>query len=200
MGNAKSLISKSKLRKLCPKTLAELRTNADVDFTPEEIEEWFREYHSKLDKGRSKLTVKEFKEVYNSVFTGDPTSFVEQLFRCFDTNGDGFVDFKEFIVGLCVSASDQLDKKLEWAFKMYDIDGNGTISKEEMTSIFKAIFKMTNARDTGELGSAEEMCNNIFDTFDLNRDGQISFDEFRQGAMNDKTIVNLLECDPDPEI
>ncbi|XP_053394762.1 neurocalcin-delta B-like [Mercenaria mercenaria] len=197
MGNAKSLFSKSKLWKLNPKTIEELQKTKDVDFTTEEIEEWFREYQLSLDKGMSKLTVKEFKEVYNSVFTGDASSFVEQLFRCFDTNGDGFVDFKEFIVGLCVSASDDLDKKLKWAFKMYDIDGNGTISKEEMTSIFKAIYNMTN---TGELSHAEEMCNKVFDTFDLDYDGEISFDEFKQGVMNDQTIVNLLTCDPSPEI
>ena len=57
------------------------------------------------------------------------------MFRTFDGDGNGKVDFKEFLVGLSVTASDNLEKKLKWAFKMYDIDGNGNISREEMTSL-----------------------------------------------------------------
>lgn len=40
--------SKSKLRKLSPKTLEELQRNVDVDFTREEIEEWYMEYQATL--------------------------------------------------------------------------------------------------------------------------------------------------------
>jgi Ca2+-binding EF-hand superfamily protein len=140
MGNAKSLIGKSKLRKLNPKTLAELQKNVDVYFTADEIQEWFQEYQSNLNKGMAKLTRKDFKEVYNTVFHGDATSFVDQLFRCFDIDGDGFVDFKEFIVGLCVSSSENSETKLKWAFNMYDIDGNGMICKEEMVHIIKVVI------------------------------------------------------------
>lgn len=140
MGNAKSIISKSKLRRLNPKTLKELQKHVDVDFTRDEIDEWYREYKSNLDKGMSKLTIKEFKDVYSSVFDGDATSFVMHLFRTFDTDGDGFVDFKEFIVGLCLSGSEVMDKKLKWAFNMYDIDGNGTISPDEMRHVLKVMF------------------------------------------------------------
>jgi neurocalcin delta len=132
MGNSKSTV-----RKLSPKTLSELQKNVDVDISKEEIEEWFREYQSNLGKGMSKLTMKEFREVYNSVFDGDADVFVSHLFRSFDEDNDGFVDFKEFIVGLCVSGSDKPETKLKWAFKMYDLDGNGSISREEMSSMLK---------------------------------------------------------------
>ena len=40
--------SKSKVRKLSPKTLLELQRNLDVDFTRQEIEEWFMEYQATL--------------------------------------------------------------------------------------------------------------------------------------------------------
>lgn len=40
--------AKSKVRKLSPRTILELQRNLDVDFTREEIEEWYNEYQATL--------------------------------------------------------------------------------------------------------------------------------------------------------
>lgn len=191
--------SKSKVRKLNPKTLKELQKNVDVDFTKEEIENWYREYQTSLKQGKNQLTMNEFKEVYNSVFEGDATSFVEHLFRSFDSNHDGFVDFKEFLVGLCVSGSDNLEKKLKWAFRMYDIDGNGSISRAEMTGMLQAIYKMVNrdlSNSATEMGNIEQLVSEFFQSADHNHDNAISSDEFVSGVQTMPVMLQLLECDP----
>ncbi|KAL4235607.1 Guanylate cyclase activator 1A [Mactra antiquata] len=194
--------SKSKVRKLNPRTISELQKNVDVDFTREEIEEWFKEYQSSLRKGMNKLTMKEFEEVYNSVFDGDASAFVQQLFRSFDMDKDGYLDFKEFIVGLCVSGSDNLETKLQWAFKMYDIDGNGSISREEMSSMLKAIYRMVStdmSNSKSDIKTIEELVSSFFKSFDENQDDAISQEEFVTGAKTMPIILHLLQCNPDAE-
>ena len=45
-------------------------------------------------------------------------------------------------MGLSVLARGTLSEKLQWAFNLYDINGDGMISKEEMMDIVSAIYDM----------------------------------------------------------
>ena len=119
--------------KLSPKSIRELCKQ--VNFTAEEIKIWYNEYMKGLSKGESELTRKQFHEMYNSMFSGDPTDFADHVFRTFDTDGNGSVNFEEFVIGLNLSSNIPGDAQLKWAFDMYDIDGDGQISRTEMRTI-----------------------------------------------------------------
>jgi len=118
---------------LSPQSMRELCKQ--VNFTSDEIKEWYNEYKKSLSKGESELTRKQFREVYNSLFAGDATDFAEHVFRTFDKDGSGSVNFEEFLIGLYLSGDNQSDAQLKWAFDMYDIDGDGQISRTEMRTI-----------------------------------------------------------------
>jgi len=47
----------------------------------------------------------------------------------------GRLNFREFVIGLSLSTKGDFDEKLYWAFRLYDVDGNGFISRAEMKDI-----------------------------------------------------------------
>ena len=72
------------------------------------------------------MNIDQFKNIYKKFFPkGDAGYFAEQIFSSFDNDGDGFVDFREFMVGLAVFKTGSVEEKLKWAFSMYDLDKNG---------------------------------------------------------------------------
>lgn len=50
--------------------------------------------------------------------------------------------FQDFVQGLSILSRGSLDEKLRWTFSLYDINGDGCITREEMTDVVTAIYEL----------------------------------------------------------
>jgi Ca2+-binding EF-hand superfamily protein len=105
-----------------------------------------------------------------------------------------------------------MEDKLDWAFQLYDIDGDGQISYSEMLSIVEAIYKMVRriglsraviyANTPRQVGSMvklpededtpEKRVRKIFRMMDKDENGSLDMAEFKEGSKRDETIVSAL--------
>merc|ERR1719150_1220553 len=120
--------------------------------------------------GDGKLSMQEVKEGYlehyGKVMSDEE---VETMFNAVDTDKSGFIDYSEFVVAAMNENQLTTNEKLQAAFKMFDKDGSGIISPEEIKEVLS--FGGTNAL-------SKEAIEAIVKQVDENGDGEISFEEF----------------------
>ena len=161
------------------------RKNALDDFArennikPETIKKAYKRFQA-TDKDKSgQIDYTEFCEILQI----DPAPQVEKLFQMFDNDRSGQIDVKEFMIGLSNFTGAGKDDKLKFAFMVFDEDGNGVITKQELLKILKANHMATNESEVARKAET------IMSQADKDGDGVVSFDEF---VVVSKKFPNIL--------
>eukprot|EP00743_Colponemidia_sp_Colp-15_P007497 GILK01008103.1.p1 GENE.GILK01008103.1~~GILK01008103.1.p1 ORF type:complete len:230 (-),score=33.68 GILK01008103.1:163-852(-) len=105
--------------------------------------------------------------------------FFDRLFQVLDTNGDGVLNFREFVTALAILSVGTFEEKIKLSFSLYDSSRKGFIMREDLRMVVIDFF--ANLVDAPLL-SSEQIDNIVEDTFrqtDKNRDGRIDLQEYR---------------------
>ena len=116
----------------------------------------------------------------------------KHIFRIFDKDGDGSIDFKEFMIILFVMTSGSPEDNLKQIFRVFDIDRDGRICREEMYRICRDLSYMFTIADNPKGHHSDTLGNLAFQEMDTNHDGFVSLEEFITACMNHKEISTML--------
>lgn len=153
---------------LRPEEIEEMQKG--TNFTQQEINRLYKRF-KKLDKdGNGTITHEEFLMVPELAVN----PLVKRVISIFDDNNDGNVNFKQFITALSVfNARADKKQKLEFAFKIYDIDKDGFISNNELFEVLKMMVG-NNLSDV----QLQQIVDKTIQEVDSDQDGKLSFAEF----------------------
>ena len=120
--------------------------------------------------GDGKLSIDEVKvgylEHYGKVMSDEE---VVNMFNAVDTDRSGFIDYSEFVVAAMQQRQLTSQDKLQAAFRMFDKDGSGIITADEIREVLQF---------GGSNSLSSEAIDAIIKQVDANGDGEISFEEF----------------------
>ncbi|XP_023224729.1 Kv channel-interacting protein 1-like isoform X1 [Centruroides sculpturatus] len=163
-------------------------------FNKRELQLMYRGFKQECPSGMVKE--EKFKGIYAQFFPrgAETSQYAHYVFNTFDQEHTGAITFTDFVIGLSVLARGSLQEKLRWAFSLYDINGDGYITKDEMTRIINAIYDLMgkSVEPMVEDTTTKDHVERVFQKLDLNKDGVVSMDEFLDSCAKDENISNSM--------
>jgi Ca2+-binding EF-hand superfamily protein len=111
------------------------RLTKNTNYTAEQIRQWHEAFMRDCPSG--KLSSRQFTEVYKKFYPEyEAEKYSAQVFRTFDMDGNGYIDFVEFLLAVNVNSNGDIRDKLGLAFDIYDINANGQVRESKGHFVF----------------------------------------------------------------
>ena len=109
----------------------------------------------------------EFTEALNLVGVNqNDQDIMDRLFTMYDKTGDDQILFKEFIVGIAPLISGSVVEKIDFAFRLYDLEGTSYLRAQEMVNVLSQMNRV--ASYFGDPVMTEEQISSILvDVLDM---------------------------------
>ena len=85
-----------------------------------------------------------------------------------------------FVNNFCNNSDEEKNQNLQ-VFQSLDLDGDGTLSKEELITAYRKIL--------GKNKEVEEQVENILNSLDINNNGNLDYSEFLIGTINQENFL-----------
>lgn len=183
MGKAVSKLSKDEIKQLRDRTL----------FDKRELQQWYKGFLRDCPSGQ--LSEEEFAKVFKQFFPfGEPHDYCNYLFRIFDTDNSKYIDFKEFIIALSLTARGDLNQKVDFTFRLYDLDRDGKVYYQDVLAVITAIYKMVGPMVTlpEEERTPELRATKLFHMADKDTSDYLDINDMKRLVLQDPTLVSAL--------
>ena len=179
---------KKKIMKKVPKEEIFKLLETKLGLSNQELLENYEDFMKTCPDGE--MTKDKFVTSYQSDSEG---MLADSLFRVFDEDGSGTMDFSEYMMASNCTNFTQPEEKLAWIFNVFDEDGGGSIDIDEVIKLVIGLFNMTGIEAEKEVLLA--CVQDILEAVDANQDGVITREEFVDNAIKSNFIRNMLDGD-----
>jgi len=121
----------------------------------------------------------------------DAKKMEKHIFRMYDTDGKGGIDFTEFMILFHIMDDGTPEQVLGRIFRVFDVNGDGVITSEEMKRIIKDMYDMIKLQNE-DLAKEEDLAKVVFEEMDKDKDGKITCQEFISACLARAEISKLL--------
>ena len=115
----------------------------------------------------------------------------DMLFKSFANKKTGAIGFADLASTLSIITRGSLDEKLHFAFSVLDTDGDGAITKDDMTRVMESFCRLVGPQVTlsgKKYDRPQQLVDDFFEQIDENRDEKITLDEYVVGAQKNPDI------------
>merc|ERR1712215_667864 len=156
----------------------------------EKVKEAFNSFTSEHPHGR--MDRKEFKKMMSQALPKKDASKMEKhVFRVYDTNDDGYIDFVEFMVIFYIMSDGAPEEVLGKIFRVFDLNSDGTITKKELTRLIKDMYGLLKTDDPN-IAAKDLIAKSAFAEMDKDEDGKVTTEEFITACLDQDEFSKML--------
>merc|ERR1711936_427483 len=152
---------------LRPEDIAALSKSSGLDET--QVKQSFDAFINEHPDG--KMRPKDFREMMQKALpTKDANKMEKHVFRIYDSNNDGSIDFIEFMVIFYIMGGGNPEEVLGKIFRVFDVNSDGSITLTEMTKLIKDMYGLLKDEDPN-LAAKDLVAKTAFAEMDKDMDG-----------------------------
>ncbi|XP_066601236.1 calaxin [Prorops nasuta] len=124
---------------------------------------------------------------------------VERMFCYWDRESEGAIRLEPWIIGLDTFLRGSLKDKMEFCFRVYDLNNDGFITKDEIFVLLKnCLLKQPGEEDPDE--GVRDLSELALKKLDLDHDGKISFRDYETTVKKEPLLLEAFgQCLPTAE-
>ncbi|XP_076803323.1 calaxin-like isoform X1 [Clavelina lepadiformis] len=171
------------------------KTSSQKHFNKNEVEALIHTYFS-LFEG-VKMDRNQFRDILHGTFNMTEDLLMDRVFRAFDKDSDSYICLSEWVEGLSTFIRGTLDERIEYAFTVYDLNGDGYISREEMFQMLKnSLVKQPTEEDPDE--GIKDLVELTLKKMDIDHDSRLSKADFETAVKTEPLLLEVFgPCLPD---
>jgi len=158
-------------------------------YSKDEITALFREFQRADREGKGFLDRKQFKALFKNKMKNVDDAKLDRLFFTFDQDKSNTIDFRELAIALSIVGKGSPEEKLGFLFDLYDEDKSGSLTSDE---IKKIVMNMKAIATTIGQGDSTPFVEAVAKKLDVNKDGEVSRDEWISVGLRTPSLVTLL--------
>ncbi|KAJ4959102.1 hypothetical protein NE237_026213 [Protea cynaroides] len=117
--------------------------------------------------------------------------FANRIFDLFDVKRKGVIDFGDFVRALNVFHPNvPLEDKIDFSFKLYDLDSTGFIERHEVKQMLIALLCESELRLADE--TLEVILDKTFLEANVNQDGKIDYAEWQDFVSRNPSLMKIM--------
>ncbi|XP_076461639.1 calaxin-like [Babylonia areolata] len=126
---------------------------------------------------------------------------LDRIYRTFNASASAqHLKPDDYVIGMSNFLSSDLDSKMKFCFSVYDLNGDGLLSKDEMYQFLKNTM-VTKSHDVDQDDgddNVKELTEMVLKLLDTDRDGRVTFEDFKNAVNGNRLLLELLgQCLPD---
>ncbi|KAH1021903.1 hypothetical protein HUJ04_011387 [Dendroctonus ponderosae] len=148
------------------------------------------------ESAREGVTKVQFRDVLHCALDMTDDSLMDRVFLALDKGPSSCISMETWATAFSLFLRGTIEEKIQFCFSIYDIMGDGILARDSIFQLLRTSLVSQSGEEDAE-ESARDMIEVITKKMDIDRDGKISYADYKQSVLKNPMLLEAFgQCLP----